>query len=168
MRDIIKYKNYSFYFDCLDRDLFDISSVWCEYYSPEELNDIPEDWLNKHIYSHMDENSQTLYYAVNGHCIDCSKREFVYVLGIFVICGHELPGYLFVCNGEVNSVSIFLREDIADIFSSELLSDDNIESLEKISKEMNILANNIDEISYKINTIGVTNIPAEGSFAFPI
>ncbi|MFT5083106.1 MAG: hypothetical protein ACI9Y1_001143 [Lentisphaeria bacterium] len=83
--------------------------------------DVPKGWLEKNLFLPMATTCSHPYYVVKKD-VDYSGREFVCILSNLSIGGFELLGYVFLVKGKVNSVSIFLNEDIVDIYSSDICS----------------------------------------------
>ena len=82
--------------------------------------------------------------------------------------GHQLQGYLYVTQGKINSVSIFIGDDVVDLYSSYLLSEDNLETLSDISEHLKATIDNVDSIEYMQKNCAVNSIELKGVFQFPV
>ena len=167
--ELLKYGVLYLFFGALTKKHFDVSPIWSEYHDPSELkdfDDVPKSWLEKNLFLPMTTNTNP-YYAVKKD-IDYSGREFVCVLSNLSIGSFELLGYVFLVKGKVNSVSIFINEDIVDIYSSDICSDDNVDSIEDISKHFGVDSIDDNKISYSMVPERIMGICTEGDFFFPV
>jgi len=128
------YGNFYVSFDDLGREHFEISDVWVEFYEGEELDDIPGvpfDWLDKNLIQPSLGSECPPYYNVLPQ-MNLRKREFLVMATRFRLGrrDEELSGYLFLSGGEVSSVGIFVGEVVVHLYCSDLLVEDNLETLD--------------------------------------
>ena len=164
---ILKFGSLLLFFGALSKKHFELAPVWCEYYEPSELSDldISEERMRTNFLELLNSSDERAYYSVSG-IIDFTKREFLNVLCELRLDGHKLEGYLYVTQGVVNSISIFLGDDVVDLYSSDLLSEDNLETLNAVSKYLDTRVNEVCSIKYTINNI-IESIDSKGAFHFP-
>lgn len=167
--DLLKYGAFLLFFGVLNRRHFDLSPVWCEYYKPSEMDDIeaPKDWINSNLIEPLNRSDDRAYYASLSK-IDYSKREFLSVLCELILNGRQYQGYLYLIQGKINSVSIFLGEEIVDFYSSDMLSEDNVKALEETNKFSGLSTAGGNSIKYTIKDSSIDFIRSEGEFLFPI
>ena len=167
--NIIENGNYTVFSGELKKEHFEKSPVWCEYYAPDELDDISEldrKWLSKTIEDYSIRYGSAPYYSIERYN-NFSNKEFLCAACDFYVQGKQLFGYTFINRGEVRSVTIFVNNSIIDFFSSDLLDEDNqqskLELLSYIGKETQI-ENTID---YELGSNFEVGIPPKGKFVFP-
>lgn len=167
--NILKYGTFLLFFGALSRRHFELAPVWCEYYEPSELDDVDvsKEWIQANLLYRLNSSDERAYYSVSDN-IDYSKREFLNIFCELVLNGHQLQGYLYVTQGTLNSVSIFLGDEVFDLYSSDLLSEDNLESLSDISEQLRINIENVSSIKYTIKNNPVDTIKSYGEFHFPV
>jgi len=167
--NILKNGSFILLFGVLSKRHFELSPVWCEYYEPQELDefDLSEIWIQANLFNRINSSNERAYYSTLEN-IDYSKREFLNVFCDVVLNGHQLQGYLYVTHGQINSVSIFLNDEVVDFYSSDLLSEDNVETMNDISEHLRINIKNVDSIEYKIKNNTITTIKPDGVFHFSI
>lgn len=81
---------------------------------------------------------------------------------------HKLNGYLYIIQGKINSVSIFLGNDVVDLYSSEILSEDNRKTLNDLSEYLGVNVENTNSIEYKINHCFDDVFVPQGEFHFSL
>lgn len=165
--NILQCGKFFLFFGSLCKKHFDIAPIWCEYEKPSELNDIDvsDEWIQLNLFDRLNDSEERAYYATRED-IDYSKREFINVFCELSLNRHKLQGYIYAIDGEINSVSIFLGDNVVDLFSSNLLSEDNKEALNDISEYLKTNMTNVDIIEFKIQN-GNT-LKSNGKFHFPI
>lgn len=168
--ELLKYDGLYLFFGVLTKKHFDVSPIWCEYHEPSELEDfgdVPKGWLEKNLFLPMATTNIQPYYALKKD-IDFSGREFVYIMSNLTIGGFELLGYLFLVKGKVNSVSIFINDDVVDFFSSDICSDDNVDSIKDIANHLGVDTIEGNAILYALIPECISGVSAEGEFVFPV
>ena len=166
---ILKCGTFRLLFGILSRRHFEIAPIWCEYYEPSELDDVDVsgEWIQANLFERLNSSDERAYYSTSKD-INYSKREFLNVSCELVLDGHQLQGYLYVTQGKINSVSIFIGDDVVDLYSSDLLSEDNLETLSDISEHLKATIDNVDSIEYMQKNCAVNSIELKGVFQFPV
>lgn len=167
--NILKYGTFILFFGSLSRKHFELAPIWCEYYEPSELDDIDlsDDWLQINLFNRLDSSNQRAYYSILDN-IDYSKREFLSIFSELSMGGDQLQGYLYVIQGSVNSISIFIGNEVVDLYSSDLLSKDNLKTLNDISAYLQVSLENVNTVEYTIKNCFVNTIESMGVFQFPV
>jgi len=152
-------------FGVLRRQHFELSPVWCEYHEPSEMENInvPKEWIYTNLFERIRLSDDRAYYA-SSEITDYSNRSFFTVFCELEINEHNFQGYLYLVQGKINSISIFLGKKVVDIYSSDLLSEDNLETINELEKGFNIDLKGISSINYF--TINDCPVVLEGSFNF--
>ncbi|KID56178.1 hypothetical protein JF50_18035 [Pseudoalteromonas luteoviolacea] len=167
--DTLKCGTFFFRFGILSRRHFELTPVWCEYDEPSELDDVgvSDEWIQTNLFERLNSTDERVYYSTSKD-IDYSKREFLNVSCELMLDGHKLQGYLYVVQGKVSSVSIFIDDIVVDLYSSDLLSEDNLETLTNISEHLKVNIENVDSIEYLQKNCTVNSIDLKGIFQFPV
>lgn len=148
---------------------FDLAPVWCEYYVPSEFDDIlvGSDWIEKNLFARISKSNCSAWYTVTGD-IDYSTREFLCVHCQLTLDKLNLDGYLYLSAGELTSVTILLDSESVYLYGSELLGEDNSESLKNLSLIFGVDVTSVDSISYNVVNNPVKGLVSSGSFHFCI
>ena len=111
---------------------FSLAPIWFEYYSPSELQDLvrlsglSEDDLAERF----DIFGGDFFYS-SPEKLNIYEREFFLANVTFFVEEKKFNGYLHFSGGVITSASIFKNNDVIDFFSYDLLSDENLLSMEK-------------------------------------
>lgn len=156
-------------FGALSEEHFSINPVWCEYYEISELDDIDVsmEWIQLNLLDRLESSNDTAYYSVAVN-IDYMKRQFMNVACEFTLNNCTIKGYLFLILGQVNSVSIFMEDEVVDIYSSELLSEENTRTIHEIKCYFDIDTTDTGVIHYRIKSRPFGQLKSDGAFHFPV
>ncbi len=167
--NILRHDKFILFFGVLSKKHFELAPVWSEYNDPMELDDISvsDEWIQSNLFSKLNLSSKRVYYSTL-EIIDYSKREFLNIFCELTLAGHQLQGYLYLIQDKVNSVSIFLGDEVVDLYSSDVLSEDNLETLNQVSDYLLVSIENVSSVEYTIKNCIVSNIKSKGVFYFPV
>jgi len=170
-KTIEKYNNLVVYYGRLNKKAFDISPIWCEYYSPVELEGlvsmgIPEEWLKKKIIEPIEVYNKHPYYSVMDK-FDYADNEFVFIKCMLFHRNKFFSyGYLTIVQNRVTCVTVLNTKEF-DFVINEIFVEDNRKALKKLLFILKIRIDQFDGLDYRIPSEFESTINTEGHFTFP-
>jgi|GEM_PF-1557460 len=140
-KTILRHNNIFLRYDNLKKSDFILSSIWVEYYLPDELdifrkNGVTEDWIYKNIftYEEIKKGNASIYYSIIGDNFFLQKN-FVIVKSIIIINEKfYYIGYQTIIKKKPKSLDIYLgRSRIYLLYLTDLWDDHNKKAMKKIS-----------------------------------
>ena len=168
--ELLKCGTFSLFFGELGRKHFELFPIWCEYYQSSDLDGlkVPTNWIESNLFQRLNNSSDRAYYS-SPDINDYTKIEFLNISCELKLGEGNFEGYLYLIGGEINSVSIFLDEELVDFYSSDILFDDNVAALKKIRGSSGIDTKGFNSLEYFIKYSVVSDfIGTPGKFSFPI
>ena len=108
---------------------FDVSSVWVEHNTPNELEDIKNhkvtnEWIEQYFYNEIKDDSHP-YYAIIGNSEYYKHSEFVFVGCLVSINNLLFHGYVTIFDQYLTSLKIFHRSKIFSFYLNDLFNNEN-------------------------------------------
>lgn len=147
-----------------------LNPIWIEYYQPSELEEIvgvPKEWLKENLIEpSIDSECPPLYSALPSMKLE--NKEFLVAAVHVKVSEYVYFGYAFAAAQEITSLTLFFRDEEIKLYSSELLENDNIESLNRLDLRVDSDELRSYFFEYEFVSDEIHFLPKKASFECPL
>ena len=183
--EIISKDKLRMYFGSPNKEAFEISPIWCEFYVPFELDDmkaagVSDQWIQENLYDAMEEDHTHPIYTIIGQD-EYKNREFLYIKCEIIIQGHKFEGCANIVVDEIRNFTFLLNEAVSitidelydNYITNELtlscndeFSDYNAAIIKILSKTLNVDSLVTNELTYTLKSTNGNRYKSQGVFKF--